>query len=191
MIINLKIKKGFFFILLVIIIFIGCKNNEQKEVLQNENIVFNNKYEQYLVQNNIPIKYVDQKYYISSNISVSDLIAFLELLKLEMDIVANNITNVNTTRTDKGGTFNRNIVTIDNGKINIIKDDSPARFVFDPTHPDSIKTGKYAGYVELPNIDIVSEMENLILICRIYGNILKEIELKNLYKEEIMEYFSE
>ena len=42
------------------------------------------------------------------------------------------------------------------------------RLVHDPTHPDAIQTGPMAGYVEMPNVDIVSEMVDMISASRAY-----------------------
>jgi flagellar basal-body rod protein FlgC len=39
---------------------------------------------------------------------------------------------------------------------------------YDPTHPDAIKTGPRAGYVELPNVDVVTEMVDMISASRAY-----------------------
>jgi flagellar basal-body rod protein FlgC len=44
--------------------------------------------------------------------------------------------------------------------------ENPLRY--DPTHPDAIKTGPRAGYVELPNVDIVTEMVDMISASRAY-----------------------
>ena len=52
------------------------------------------------------------------------------------------------------------------------KDDSPPRLVYDPTHPDAIKTGPKAGYVEMPNVNIVTEMVDLIAaLARLRGQL--------------------
>jgi len=48
------------------------------------------------------------------------------------------------------------------------KDTSPFRLVYDPTHPDAIKTGPKAGYVEMPNVNIVTEMVDMIAASRAY-----------------------
>jgi flagellar basal-body rod protein FlgC len=42
------------------------------------------------------------------------------------------------------------------------------RLVYDPTHPDAIKTGPRQGYVEMPNVDIVEEMVDMIAASRSY-----------------------
>jgi len=40
--------------------------------------------------------------------------------------------------------------------------------VYDPTHPDAIQSGPKAGYVEYPNVNIVTEMVDLISASRSY-----------------------
>jgi flagellar basal-body rod protein FlgC len=42
------------------------------------------------------------------------------------------------------------------------------KLVYDPTHPDAILSGPRAGYVEMPNVDIVSEMVDMISASRAY-----------------------
>jgi flagellar basal-body rod protein FlgC len=112
--------------------------------------------------------------------------------RLRSDVIANNIANVSTTRTPEGGPFQRSRVILsprvdqpfyrtpfipgqlDNGAgrgvrvDEIEKDTSPPRLVYDPTHPDAIKTGPKAGYVEMPNVNIVTEMVDLIAASRAY-----------------------
>ena len=112
--------------------------------------------------------------------------------RLRSDVIADNIANANTTRTAEGGPFRRSRVlfrpkaeqpfwrspflpdTMDNGGgkgvrvVGIEKDRAPPRLVYDPTHPDAIKSGNRAGYVEMPNVDIVTEMTDLISSSRAY-----------------------
>lgn len=113
--------------------------------------------------------------------------------RLRSDVIADNIANVNTTRTAEGGPFRRSRVimrprvespywrspflpeSMDNGVgrgvrvVEVQKDyaaENPLRY--DPTHPDAIKTGPRAGYVELPNVDVVTEMVDMISASRAY-----------------------
>jgi len=46
----------------------------------------------------------------------------------------------------------------------IVLDDGPPKMVFDPGHPDANES----GYVAMPNIDIVTEMVNMISASRSY-----------------------
>ena len=109
------------------------------------------------------------------------------------DVIADNIANASTTRTNEGGPFRRSRVIMrprvnspywrspflpqgmDNGigrgvRIAEIQKDFKAenKMVYDPTHPDAIQTGPRAGYVEMPNVDIVSEMVDMISASRAY-----------------------
>ena len=124
----------------------------------------------------------------SFNISATGLGA----QRLRMDLISNNIANATTTRTPEGGAYRRKRAIF--APVNIrpnyrsplvpdrihhgpgkgvrvvkIEDDrSPFRLVYDPTHPDAIKTGPKTGYVEMPNINIVMEMTDLISASRSY-----------------------
>ena len=112
--------------------------------------------------------------------------------RLRADVIADNMANVNTTRTNEGGVFRRSRVImrprveqpywrspflpqmLDNGPgqgvrvTGIKKDNAPPRLVYDPTHPDAILDGPKAGYVEYPNVDVVREMVYLIEANRMY-----------------------
>ena len=92
--------------------------------------------------------------------------------RLRTDVIANNIANASTTRTPEGGKFQRQTVVLQTlGQENIfrnpyvpsdldegpglgvkvsriVSDTSEGRMVYDPSHPDAIKSGPNAGYVE-------------------------------------------
>lgn len=106
------------------------------------------------------------------------------------DIIAENIANVNTTRTTDAGTpYRRKIVNfqekgiktfdryltesrkrgghIGNGvKVNTVGEDTETDFImdYDPSHPDADEN----GYVSYPNVNIVTEMTDLIDASRAY-----------------------
>jgi flagellar basal-body rod protein FlgC len=113
--------------------------------------------------------------------------------RVRIDVIADNMANVNTTRTPEGGPYRRSRVimrprvespywrspflpdSMDNGigrgvrVAEIQKDyaaENPLRW--DPTHPDAIESGPRKGYVELPNVDVVTEMTDLISASRSY-----------------------
>ncbi len=113
--------------------------------------------------------------------------------RLRSDVISDNIANASTTRTNEGGVFQRSRVIfesissknpqwrtpfcpedLDNGpgkgvKVReIVKDSSPGRLVYEPNHPDAIKSGPNTGYVEYPNVNIVNEMVDLIAASRAY-----------------------
>ena len=127
--------------------------------------------------------------FTSINIAASGLTAE----RTRADVISNNMANASTTRTTEGGPFRRSRVVMrpitegpywrspflpqgmDNGigkgvRISEIQKDyaTETRYVYDPTHPDAILTGRWEGYVEMPNVDIVGEMVDLIAATRAY-----------------------
>ncbi|WP_420264999.1 flagellar basal body rod protein FlgC [Candidatus Magnetominusculus dajiuhuensis] len=113
-----------------------------------------------------------------------------------MNVVASNLANAHTTRTDQGGPYKRRDVafqvspvdkdpnTLNNGvKVSeIVEDQTPPMLVYDPTHPDA----NSAGYVAMPNVNVVEEMVNMMMASRAYEanvsafNISKGMYLKTL-----------
>ena len=125
--------------------------------------------------------------------SINTAASGLTAQRTRLDVIADNIANVNSTRTAEGGVFRRSRVVfrprvsapywrspilpsyLDNGigkgvrVIKIAKDyDSKPRQVYDPSHPDAIKSGPRKGYVEFPNVNIVNEMVDMISASRSY-----------------------
>ncbi len=99
--------------------------------------------------------------------------------RLRMDTIANNLANANTTRTARGGPYRRQMVVFEerlaqasgyglrgNGVrvSRIVEDNDPPRLVYDPHHPDANEQ----GYVEMPNVNIVTEMVDMITASRAY-----------------------
>ena len=110
--------------------------------------------------------------------------------RLRMDVISNNIANANTTRTEQGGAYHRRFVvfmprekelesfedmlkqamgykrTTGEGvrAVAIMEDDQQGPLVYDPSHPDANEE----GYVEKPNVNIVSEMVDMITAHRAY-----------------------
>lgn len=98
--------------------------------------------------------------------------------RIRMNVIANNIANVQTTRTSEGGPFRRQLAifrgehlapTLDPGKFGVkvkgvVPDMSPFREVYDPSHPDA----NAEGLVLYPNINIAVEMIDLLSAQRAY-----------------------
>jgi flagellar basal-body rod protein FlgC len=108
--------------------------------------------------------------------------------RLRMDTIAQNIANINTTRTENGTPYRRRIVLFEERSnttpfseylseesrkkylfggvraVRITEDNSPFKRVYDPSHPDAGAD----GYVEMPNVDVVTEMVNMISATRAY-----------------------
>lgn len=108
--------------------------------------------------------------------------------RLRMDTISQNIANANTTRTADGTPYRRRLVVFQETsqgtpfsqylsassrerylakgvKVSrIVEDTSPLKRVYDPGHPDADNE----GYVEMPNVDVVTEMVNMISATRAY-----------------------
>jgi len=100
------------------------------------------------------------------NTSASGLTA----CRLWMDTISNNLANVNTTRTPDGGPYKRQDVVLAAEEssgvkvVGISQDSSTPRLVYDPQHPDADDS----GYVAMPNINVITEMVNMIAATRAY-----------------------
>lgn len=120
------------------------------------------------------------------NISASGMTA----QQLRSDIIAQNIANVNTTRTEDGTPYRRkNVIFMEksaNGMqsfnsvltaasksiagqgvkvTQIVEDEDTAmNMVYDPAHPDADEN----GYVTYPNVNVITEMTDLIDATRSY-----------------------
>ncbi len=107
--------------------------------------------------------------------------------RFRSDIIAQNIANVTTTRTEDGTPYRRKVVTFAEKrmtpfaemlderrrrykgtgvKVTSVRDDTTSDFImeYDPAHPDADEN----GYVSYPNVNIVTEMTNLIDASRAY-----------------------
>ena len=132
------------------------------------------------------------------NISSSGMTA----QRLRMDIIADNIANADTTRTNNGSTYRRKIpifqakeelsfkkrlkATLGESAggqgvkvINISEDQSPFKLIFNPGHPDANED----GYVTMPNVNIVTEMVDMIDAARAFE---ANITALNTYKSMAM-----
>jgi flagellar basal-body rod protein FlgC len=118
------------------------------------------------------------------NISASGLTA----QRLRMDVTSANLANAQTTRTPEGGAYKRQNVILQESsgsdtfagslagamgsdaapagvEVAAIVDDAvPTKKVYEPTNPEA--DGQ--GYVEMPNVNPVSEMTDLIDASRSY-----------------------
>lgn len=118
------------------------------------------------------------------NISASGLTA----QRYRMDVISENVANANTTRTSDGTPYVRKVVTFETKgsnntfssvlgsasrsyigqgvKVSAVHEDTETEMnmVYDPSHPDADEN----GYVTYPNVNIITEMTNLIDASRSY-----------------------
>ena len=113
--------------------------------------------------------------------------------RVRMDTIANNIANAETTRTAQGGPYQREEVvftplvegppvlellqqgvappspsfadTLQGVQVaQVTRDPSPSRLVYEPNNPDANAN----GYVEYPNVNVVTEMTDMMSATRSY-----------------------
>lgn len=120
----------------------------------------------------------------SLNISASGMTA----QRMRLDVAAENIANIETTRTESGGPYRRKMVVLQAknnsfhnvlsttmaGKsigsnagvrvTSIIDDQTELKAVYEPEHPDADEN----GYVRIPNVDMVKEMTDSMAATRAY-----------------------
>jgi len=103
---------------------------------------------------------------------------------IRLNTISSNLANVETTSTPEGGPYKKKSVYFESQPMNfqkelegnmknvvqgvavtkILEDKSPARKVYDPSHPDA----KEDGYVEMPNISVLKEMVDMMSATRAY-----------------------
>lgn len=116
----------------------------------------------------------------SFNISASGLSAE----RLRMDTISSNIANISTTRTENGGPYRRKIAVFQENFDNALnsqtgkyekkllgvrpteieEDQSPFEEKYDPGNPDADAN----GYVKMPNVNILTEMADMMASTRAY-----------------------
>lgn len=103
--------------------------------------------------------------------------------RLRVNVLASNIANAETTRTEEGGPYQRrDIVQIARGVpsgfssvldrvtlakpsvLGVVVDQAAPKKVLQPGHPDADKD----GYVSYPNINVVTTMTDLMSASRLY-----------------------
>jgi flagellar basal-body rod protein FlgC len=126
----------------------------------------------------------------------------LNATRVRMETIASNLANVNTTRTEEGGPYQKKEVTfvpsdlsdpknfgrmlsekIEGVKVDEVRTSAkPNQKVFDPGHPDA--DGE--GYVTYPNVNLMEEMADMMVATRAYEanvnvvNTTKDMFLKAL-----------
>lgn len=118
----------------------------------------------------------------SLNISGSGMTA----QQYRMEIVAQNLANASTTRTEEGGPYRRKLVLLSEiggqsdfastlrvasgvaaGGVRVsavVDDNDDFKVEYDPSHPDANED----GYVQLPNVDTMEEMIDIMSASRLF-----------------------
>ena len=110
-----------------------------------------------------------------------------------LNVVASNLANVDSVADADGKTYRARQVVFQTQAVGqpgetatsgvkvagIVEDQSPLRSVFNPQHP----MANEQGYVDMPNVNVVEEMVNMIAASRSYQN---NVEVMNTAKSLLL-----
>ncbi len=120
----------------------------------------------------------------------------LEAQRIRMNIIASNMANAQSTRTEAGGPYVRKDVVFSTMPIElntgeglegvrvteVVEDTTPPLIVYDPGHPDADEN----GYVAMPNIKVIKEMVNMMMALRAYeANVTAFNVSKGMFKKTL------
>jgi flagellar basal-body rod protein FlgC len=101
----------------------------------------------------------------------------LEAQRRRMNVIASNLANAQSTRTEEGGPYKRRDVVFASTTVgensagmkgvkvaDVVTDEKPPMMIYDPGHPDA----NAEGVVLMPNINPMEEMVNMMMAMRAY-----------------------
>ncbi|MCI8533649.1 MAG: flagellar basal body rod protein FlgC [Lachnospiraceae bacterium] len=133
----------------------------------------------------------------------------LSAQRLRMEIASENISNIDTTRTEAGGAYRRKEVVFESYGTNsfrdalrnaakgkgisstgvgvrvaeIVEDDREMKMVYNPEHPDADEN----GYVEMPNVDLLKETVDSMSATRSYDANVTALNAMKLMAQKALE----
>ncbi len=133
----------------------------------------------------------------------------LSAQRVRMDIAAENIANIDTTRTERGGAYRRKDVLFESFGANsfrealknasagkgfagrnagvrvagIIEDDREMKQVYNPGHPDADEN----GFVTMPNVDLLKETVDSMSATRSYEANVTALNAMKLMAQKALE----
>ncbi len=126
--------------------------------------------------------------------------------RMRMEVVANNIANIHSTRTPGGGPYRRQEIIFTSAfndamsqtpgdtfglkgveVSGIVQDQSELPTIFDPSHPDADDR----GFVSLPNVKLPHEMIDLMVASRTYEANLKSLQTFKQMAEQTLSVLRE
>ena len=133
----------------------------------------------------------------------------LSAQRLRMDIASENVSNIDTTRTEAGGAYRRKVVVFESYGTNnfkealrnaargrgmssrgvgvrvadIVEDDREMKMVYNPEHPDADEN----GFVEMPNVDLLKETADAMAATRSYDANVTALSAVKLMAQKALE----
>jgi len=127
--------------------------------------------------------------------------------RLRINTVASNIANAKTTKTEEGGPYKRRDVTfaaidvpansfdsaLDEASLKsvrvtgVVEDQSEPQMIYDPGHPDADEA---TGMVAMPNVNIVSEMTNMLTASAAYKAAAEVVNVTKEMSQSVRQLFT-
>jgi flagellar basal-body rod protein FlgC len=112
--------------------------------------------------------------------------------RTKMNHISENLANVETTRTKDGGPYRRKMVVFEEKPLDgfetalrnarnqssgvevteVVESEAPYRMVHNPNHPDA---DPQTGYVTMPNVNLLTEMADMMVARRAFDANIKAI----------------
>lgn len=120
----------------------------------------------------------------------------LDAQRVRMNTIASNMANAQSTKTTEGGPYvKKNVVFAtfsikpDRSEglegvrvVEIVEDNKPPLTVYDPGHPDADEN----GYVQMPDINVIEEMVNMMMALRAYEANVKAFNIsKGMFQKAL------
>jgi flagellar basal-body rod protein FlgC len=122
--------------------------------------------------------------------SMAVSVSAMDAQRRRLDVIASNLANAQSTKTDQGGPYRRRDVVfhtapvepkfpkllrvadfgqkanqLDGVRVAQVSEDArPGQAVYDPRHPDA----DAKGFVQMPNVNVMEEMVNMMSASRAY-----------------------
>jgi len=109
---------------------------------------------------------------------------------VRMQVVANNVSNADTTQTPEGGPYRRRQVVFSTmldglsgvDVVGVMASNAPPRMVYEPGHPDA----DAQGYVAMPDVKLPLEMVDMLTASRAYqANLMAMKNFKAICEETL------
>ncbi|EQA70667.1 hypothetical protein [Leptospira noguchii] len=142
--------------------------------------------EDFLSKSNVQFSGTNSAILFTNNIyNIHKLEYFLIIQMVRIEQNYKNLLNVNTISYKK-----RTIQLQEDGSY-LISENPNQRYLFEPTHPDSIRTGNAKGYITYPDINVSEELYNLksnILLYNLIASLISKENNISIPKESFDHY---
>jgi flagellar basal body rod protein FlgC len=135
-----------------------------------------------LIYNKHDVEIIERGNFLTINkVSKEVLTDILQTEYLNIQLLLSNINNANTTKMKDGYEYKKQKLMIsDITGVHIVEDpNSTGRLIYDPTHPEAIRTGKSAGFVKFPNVNIKEEYIELLDSRQLFNAVVAYMQANN------------